>query len=642
MNPEARAPERRPLSRSSFRWLLLCILIGVVAGLGAIAFYELVHLVTDACLGWAGYHPVRPRGESGETLLARLGVSIAHSTAADALPPSERSIVWWKALLLPAAGGLIVGLLIQRFSPEARGHGTDAAIAAYHHKRGVIKPAVIWVKAVASAITLGTGGSGGQEGPITQIGAGFGSHLATMLKLTARERRILLAVGMGAGVAAIFRTPLAGALFAAEILYSSNDFESEVILPSIVGCVISYSVFTWPYEQGTLFATHLTTSASALKFHHALELIPYTALGLVLAIMVIFYAKVFYGIEAAFHRLRIPSAAKPMIGGLLTGALAVAFYTVIQDGRALNLLSFGYGAVQEAFDIPTAAEAVSSPWLLAALLFSIGVLKILATSFTIGSGGSAGLLGPSMVVGGTVGAAVGVVFQQIWPMPLHPGTFAIVGMAGFFTGAACVPISTLIMVGEITGNYQLLIPVMWVEAMTYALTRGHTIYKSQVRDRTASPAHRGDFLIDVLEDLPVSDLLKHLRPAETLRVGTSFRDVMDVISKSKTHYYPILNEQSGLVGIFSVNDVRAYIGNEAVWDLLVVEDVMTRDVLTVTPADHLGRVMRRFTERNIDEIPVVAANDPSRVLGMLRRREVIQAYNQRLDGLQAEARAEVA
>jgi CIC family chloride channel protein len=247
-----------------------------------------------------------------------------------------------------------------------------------------------------------------------------------------------------------------------------------------------------------------------------------------------------------------------------------------------------------------------------------------------------------MVVGGTAGAAVGLVFQQILPGQYHPGAFAIVGMAGFFTGAARVPISTLIMVGEMTGNYQLLIPVMWVEAITYSLTRGHSIYKSQVWDRTASPAHRGDFLVDVLEDLPVAGLMDQLRPAKVIRRGATCRDVMAEIALSKTQYYPVLDSEDCLVGIFSVNDVRPYIGNESVWDLMVVEDVMTKRVLTVTPRDHLGRVMRRFTERNIDEIPVVDAENPKRLLGMLRRKEVIQAYNLRIEGLQAEAEAEVA
>lgn len=626
-------PRKRPSPRqhrfnSNLRWFVLSIAVGVVAGLGAVFFFELSDRLSHLFMHWAGYAPVPPRGESG-----------------GAIPdPSDYEtpvIVWWKLLLLLVTGGAVVGVLVQRFAPEAKGHGTDGAIEAFHRKRGEINPRVIWVKTVASAITLATGGSGGREGPIAQIGAGFGSFLGRALKLSPRERRMLLALGMGAGVGAIFRAPLAGALFAAEILYARSDFESEVILPSIIGCVISYEVFTGLQalihqhsQQLTLFVT-----GPDLAFHQPLELIPYTVLALVLSGMVWVYARSFYGIEGLFERWRIRPWIKPALGALLTGLLALGLWRATGDGRSLNVLAFGYAVIQEAFDLQVPhGEA----WALAGMMMLIAFGKILTTGLTIGSGGSAGVFGPSMVIGAAIGCAVGLVFTEIWPsLGVHPGAFAIVGMAGFFTGAASVPISTLIMVSEITGNYSLLVPVMWVETITFALTGRASIYRAQVPRRYDSPAHRGDFIVDVLEDLRVQDLRSKLRSPTLVKVGTSLRDIMRIIDESKSHYFPVVGPENRLVGIFSTNDVRRYLHDEMMWDLLVAADIMVSPVITLRLEDNLATAMRRFTTRNIDEVPVVQQDQPDRVLGMLGRREVIHSYNAEVEaGRRAQAEAQ--
>ena len=609
-----------PPLRSTLKWFGLITLVGAVAGLGAVAFYEISHAFAVATMGLAGYHPVVPRGESG--------------LFDEPLPYDSPRIIWWAALLFPAVGGALCGLLVTRFAPEARGHGTDAAVGALHRKRGVIHPRVIWVKAVASILSLGTGGSGGREGPIAQMGAGFGSWLATQFKLSVRERRILLAVGIGAGIGAIFRAPLAGALFAAEIMYSRTDFESEVILPSIVGCVVSYEVFTAFMGQGSLFATDLIPNAKSLVFENPLELIPYSVLGLLLAGLGIFYVKVFYGTEEVFDRLKMPGWTKPALGGLLTGAIGLAFWQLSGDGRSLNVLAFGYSAIQEAFDLPPSSALTGHEeiWGLAAVFMGIAILKIFTTSLTISSGGSAGVFGPSMVIGGSAGVAVGLVAQKLWPEVVHhPGTFAIVGMAVFFTGVANVPISTLLMVSEITGNYRLLLPVMWVETLTYSLTQRTTIYRAQVPYRMDSPAHRGEFIIDVLEDLRVRDVAKHLRDPSLVKVGTPLREIMRLVDETRSHYFPVVGPGDRLVGIFSINDIRRYLHDEGMWDLLVAADIMLSPVITLTLSADLGTALRRFTLRNIDEIPVVKEDEPDRIIGMLGRREVIGAYNQRVE-----------
>jgi CIC family chloride channel protein len=607
------------------RGLLLAGIVGVGAGVAAIGFYALSHAVFELAMGGiAGYHPVQPRGTTRDY--------------AAVFDYSAATIRAWACLLVPAAGGLIVGILVQRFAPEAKGHGTDAAVDAFHRRQGVIRPAVIWVKTIASAITLGSGGSGGREGPIAQIGAGFGSWIATRLRVSNRERRILLAVGMGAGVAAIFRAPLAGALFAAEILYRNMDFESDVIIPSLLGCIVAYSVFTIPFGQGSLFAAAEIPNAHLFVFRSPIELLFYVALGGVLAAVGYFYVRCFYGTEALFDRLRIRPWLKPAVGGLATGALALLLFHLTDDGRVLGVLAFGYTAIQEAFDLPNAAVMGPDGWRLAAIFLLVALGKAVTTSLTIGSGGSGGVFGPSMVIGGSAGAAFGIVASRLWPsVAPHPGCFALVGMAGLFGGVARVPISTLLMVSEMTGDYELTVPVMAIVLVTFVSCRKFSLYRSQVASLKDSPAHRGDFLYDVLEGIRVGDLRGLLRPPSTVSAGARLGALIPTLLESRSHYFPVVEGDARLVGIFTLNDVRRHLNDRDLLEVLVVADIMTTPVIAVTVADDLNQVMRRFTQKNLDEIPVVEAGDSPRLLGMLRRREVIEAYNARISSEREEA-----
>ena len=613
---------KKPIVQSSLRWFLLSIGVGLLAGGAALAFFELSHFLSEYLIGdVAGYRPVVPRGESKDQLTA-------YDYGAATIDP------WW-CLLLPALGGLFVGVLSYRFPNDVRENGTGAAITAFHEKRGLIPPAVIWVKMLTSSVTLGTGGSGGREGPIAQICAAIGSWIAQLLKLTVRERRLMLMIGMAAGVSAIFRAPLAGALFAAEVLYSRTDFESEVIMPGIIACVTSYTVFSSVLGQGSLFATNFLAQADRIAFLHPAELLPYTVLGVVLVFLIFLNVSLFDRIAKVFDALPWPYVLKPTMGGLLTGAFALVLFHSLGDGRVLNVLGYGYAAVQEVFDYDAGQDVGVVPWSIVIMLGVIAVGKIITTAFTVESGGSAGVFGPSMVIGGSAGGLVGILFHNLNPhFAPHPGAFAIVGMASFFAAAAKVPISTLIMVSEITGNYRLLLPAMWVEAITFALCRNVSIYRPQVPSRIQSPAHRGEFIVDMLEGLKVSLLMDRLRKATLVRVSEPLREVVHQIEESHSHYYPVVDEDGQMVGIFSTNDVRRYLHDQPMWDLLVAADLMTRKVMTVNPDTTLNRILEMFTEKNLDEIPVVSESDPGKIVGMLGRREVIAIYNARL----AEAR----
>jgi CIC family chloride channel protein len=588
--------------RTSGKWFLLSAIIGVVAGVGAIVFQFASQTVLHYTVAEvAGYAPEEPAGE--------------HSF----YQRHERPFSPWLIVAVMAGGGLASGIIVYTFAPEAEGHGTDAAIEAFHQKRGLIRARIPIVKMLTSAITIGTGGSGGREGPIAQIGAGFGSFLATQLNLSARDRRIMLAAGMGAGVGAIFRAPLAGALFSAEILYRDADLESDVIVPSAISSIIGYSVFS-SFLPADLQFTPLFGNRLQFEMASPAELLPLTVLAGILVLVGIVYIKVFYGIRDLFHKIPVIRHLRPMIGAALAGLCGIAlFYIMGQDQRALAVLSTGYGALQAAFDGKSSGMGPG-------LLVAIALVKILTTSLTISSGGSGGVFGPSMVIGGCTGAAVGGVFHQLWPSLVpHPEIFAIVGMAGFFAGCAHAPISTIIMVSEMTGDYKLLVPTMWVSTLCFLLCRRWSLYEKQVPSRLESPAHRGDFIVDLLEGIHVRDV--PLKQRQCVPESMSLREIVRLLPDTRQNYFPVLDADNRLAGVFSTDDVRSYLYDDTIWQLADARDVMATRLVSVTPDDDLNTAMKRFTELNLDEIPVLDSNDGGKLLGMLRRKDVISVYN---------------
>lgn len=591
----------------SGKWTFLSILVGLIAGLGGIAFQVIGQFVMHYSLVYfSGYAPGEAVGEH----------FIFENSHSEHFSP-------WMIVLVMTVGGLLSGWLVYTFAPEAEGHGTDAAIDAYHNKRGRIRGRIPVIKTFASAITLGTGGSGGREGPIAQIGASFGAYLGKLLNLPSRDRRILLAAGMGAGVGAVFRAPLAGALFAAEILYSESDFEAEVIIPAATASIIGYSVYgLWlppDMHHMPLFGNKLTYAAGS-----PLELIPYAVLAIVLVAMGVLYIKVFYGVHKLFSKVPVPKTIRPAIGACLAGLLGVGLFKFWgEEISSLAVLSTGYGTLQTALN---SAADVGVP-----LLFTIAVVKILTTSLTISSGGSGGVFGPSMVIGGCTGAAMGLTFQKIWPSLVpHPEAFAIVGMAGFFAGCAHAPFSTIIMVSEMTGGYGLLLPTMWVSTLTFVMGRPWKLYSKQVPSRLESPAHRGDFLVDVLEGIRVQDVYQERKLLVQIPEAMSLDEIVHTIAKTRQHYFPVVDSDERLVGIFSNDDVRSYLYDETLWKLANARDVMNSRVVSVTPNDDLNTALRCFTAIAIDELPVVDPLDRGKLLGTIRHKEVIAAYNKRL------------
>ena len=417
--------------------------LGVIVGLATVAFHRMAEFVHD----FAGL---------------------------DRIAENNR----WALFFLPAAGAVAGSLIIKRFSSLRHARGTDSAVYAYHHSDGVIPGATIPVKSVASVVTVECGGSAGYEGPITLVGAACGSFLASVLHLDGRARRILMAAGLAAGISALFRAPLAGALFGAEIFYSSSDLEYDVILPSFVASAVSYTVFACFVGWQPLFAM------PDYAFENGVRLFPYIALAFVVTLGARFYITFFRTTESFFTRLEMPSWARVAIGGLATGAIGVCLPDVLGPG---------YSVIQRTFSTPDAtaiSDTVTRDWPLHGFLLFF-FLKTIATSCTVGSGGSGGVFAPALVCGGTLGAAVGIAFEAILPssIGIHPASFALVGMAGFVAAAVRCPLAAIVMVAEISGNHALLLPTMWVCGIAFWLNNGWSLYRSQVHDRDASPVY---------------------------------------------------------------------------------------------------------------------------------------------------------
>jgi len=591
----------------------LSLLVGIISGLGAIAFYAacqvVVHYALDA---GAGYRPPAPGGEP----------SLFAETSQPFRP--------WLLLIVPTLGGILSGLLVFTLAPEAEGHGTDAAIAAYHYHQGRIRPRVPLVKIIASALTIGTGGSGGREGPIAQIGAGFGSFLGSLLRLRPTECRILMAAGMGAGVAAIFRAPLAGALFAAEVLYRSPDFESEVIIPAALASISAYCTFGVAFGWAPLFSL----PEEVLKlytFDNPWHLLPYLLLALFLVVLAMLYTRSFYGLNYLFRRLPLRSHFKPALGAFLSGLLGLTLYLVLrQDTRVLAVLSFGYGALQVALTVPPAA---GGELFLVLVLLAIAVGKILTTGLTIGSGGSGGVFGPSMVIGGCGGGALGIFLHWLWPgLAPHPGTFVIVGMAGFFAAAAKTPFSTLVIVSEMTGNYNLLLPTLWVCALAFLLSDEQSIYSSQAENRTRSPAHQGDYVREVLAGLCVGQFVTPLEKVPLVHVEDRLPDVLERLSGCPYQALPVTNTEGRLLGVVSLEEVHLASQSPHLRPLVVAADLMRDDVTPLRPEDSLDRALELFVESNLLELPVVDGFPSQQVIGIVRRSDVSSTYLRHVHG----------
>lgn len=572
-----------------WRWIFLGVLVGVVSGFGAILFNFLLKVGTQFFM---------------KDLLNLFLSEELQEFSVFGFPLSRWMILW-----IPALGGLLSGLLVFRFAPEAEGHGTDAMIESFHRKKGMVRKRVPIIKTIASAITIGSGGSAGKEGPIAQIGSGFASFMGSLLKMDDRERRILLLAGAAGGIGAIFKAPLGAALFATEVLYRRPEFEFEGIIPSILSSIVAYSVFTLYYGWGTIF--HIPRLSPVIA---PSELLIYGIFGIFCAAIGFLYIHFFYGIrDHFFNRLHFSKSFKPALGGLILGG--IAFFLP-------QVLGGGYDSIQSAID------GNLTLWTMLVLVFA----KIFATSFTISSGGSGGVFAPSLFIGSMLGGFYGRFCSPLFPdLLLNPSGFVLVGMGGFFAGVAKVPIASLIMVAEMTGGYSLIVPMMIVSIISYLILGETSLYEKQVSTRIDSPAHVGDFAVDILDHLSVKDALPPDRRVETIPEDMQFEEILQLIVHSNQNNFPVVDNDGHLKGILSLTDIRRVMLEKELHKLVIAKDIAVEEVLTVTLEDDLNTALKKMTAAEIRDLPVVSREDSQKVISMLSRKDIIRTYHDQIE-----------
>ena len=585
-------PAEQPLElQIAGRTLLHAALVGLGAGILACAFFACAELVQNVLLEHlAAYEPLRAHGERVWGAAASGHVRL------------------WLLLVIPAVGALIGGLCC-RLAPECSGGGGDATIDAFHHEQGVVRGRVLWVKPLASVATLGAGGSGGREGPTMHIGAALGSTIGRYLRVSTRERRVLMVAGIAAGISAVFRAPLGAALIAIEMLYR-DDFESEALIPSVLASVVAYSVSISVFGQSTLFG-HLPPYA----FHP--EHIP---LYIVLAVVIAAAASMFVAslrlAQRTFQRLDVPEWVRPAAGGLALGVLVVLtlhFVGPLMNGgdRGLGILGGGYGASQVAI---TGADWLPLGWTGVEILAVLAIVKIIASSLTIGSGGSAGDFAPALAIGGLLGGAFGLAARLALHDPsIQPGAFALVGMGTFYGGIANTPLAALVLVCEMAGSYELLVPLMLAEGVAVIALRKVSLYPAQLPTLRDSPVHRKE--VDPLANARCRDVLRRGEPFLLVSPRTSIRELLAQIEVSAHQgVFPVVDDDGKLRGLICDESLRFVASNPELHDLGIAADLVTRPVSIHQNAD-LRDAAQLLVSHDLRGVPVV--DDQGRVAGIL-------------------------
>jgi CIC family chloride channel protein len=478
----------------------------------------------------------------------------------------------------------------------------------------------VTVKALASIFTLGSGGSGGREGPTMQIGGAIGSLVGRYLRVSVRERRILLIAGVAGGMAAVFRTPLGAALLAVEVLYR-DDFESDALIPALLASVVAYSVFISFNGESTLFA-------HAPRYPFVPAHLPYYAImALLVAVLASGFLSLLHGVQKLTARLPVPTWARPGVGGLLLGVTATPVVMFVgprigQAGQGLGIFGGGYGAAQVAI--------VGANWLPdglrgAELLLLAGLVKIVATSFTVGSGGSAGDFGPSLVMGGLFGGAFGRALQGLTGDPsIDSGAFALVGMGTFYGGIAHVPVSSLVMVCELAGSYDLLVPLMLAEGVAFIALRKKSLYSAQVPSKRESPAHRHDLVFHALEALRAGDVAVRDRPFISFEMATPAHDVIHKIADSSWQdVFPVVGGDGKMVGIVDTDLLRTF-ASQPDFELVTVAADLMRSPISVPSTESLHAAIDLMLNHQLRELPVV--DEAGKIVGFLDEADVTRAY----------------
>jgi CIC family chloride channel protein len=580
------APRSKRLGQHLSRWLerhgvsesavimATALIVGVGAGLGAVIFRWLIATVTELAFAEGGL---------------------------------VSSIAPFHILLLPAVGGAIIGPIIERFAREAKGHGVPEIMESVALRGGRIRPQVAVVKSVASAICIGTGGSSGQEGPIAQIGAGLGSTVGQLLNLSDERIRNLVACGAGGGIAAIFNAPIAGSIFALEVILGQfhATYFGAVVISSVTADVVAHffesdvSAFTVP----------------AYTLISPWELVAYTVLGALAALVAVGFTRFLYLSEDLWEALHIPEYLKPAGGGLLLGLVGML---TLQDGGIPRIFGVGYGTINAALFGQLALHT--------ALILML--LKGLATALTLGSGGSGGVFAPLLFMGAALGQAYGQTTGQLFPAITGPaGAYALVGMAAVFGGAAHAPATAILIVFEMTRDYRIILPLMLATVMSTLVSRilsRESIYTLKLSRRGINLQQGQD--VDLMQGIEVGEAMT--TELEVVPPDMSLDDLAVEFQKTHHHGFPVVNGNGDLVGVVSLRDMERALAEGPLRGKKVIDIATTKGLLVAYPDEPMWRALRRLGTRDLSRLPVVEERGSRHLVGVIRRRDIVRAYNQ--------------
>ncbi|HUU27533.1 MAG TPA: chloride channel protein [archaeon] len=552
-------------------FLIVAVAIGILGGFGAVLFRWLISALKFVFFG------------PGDNLLE---VAL--------------SLPWWQRAAIPAIGGLVLAPFIRYFARETKGHGVPEVMESLVLRAGRIKPRTIFTRAMASAITIASGGSVGREGPIVQIGSAIGSTVGQFLKASESRMRTLVGCGAAAGMAATFNAPLGGALFAVEVIL--GDFGLAQITPIIISSV-----------AGTAISRYFLGNFPAFEFHPPpivshFELLFYAILGLSAGILAWLYVTVLYRSEDLFESISIPAWIKPALGGLLVGLIGIWFPHVFSTGyESINL------ALQR--NLPLI------------MLLALAFIKLFATSITIGSGGSGGVFAPALFQGAMLGGFMGALFHLAFPNLTAPyGSYALVGMGAMIAGSMQAPITVIMMIFELTNDYTIILPVMTSSIIStlvaYRLLGGQSVYTRKLYRKGIS-LYRGRDL-NILRNLKVRDVME--TNLEKVNESTPITQLIHKALSNPHSNFIQVDERNRMTGLIPLQNILEAMRDENLRDLLVAQDVALFDYPVLETEESLDEVIRKFGDSPIEEMPVVEASKPHVPVGVLRHSDVLQAY----------------
>lgn len=523
----------------------------------------------------------------------------------------------WLIPLVPMAGGLLVGPIVYFYASEAKGHGVPEVMAAVALKSGVIRARVAVAKAVASAICIGSGGSAGREGPIVQIGAAVGSTTGQLFKLSGDRVKILVGCGAAAGISAVFNAPIAGVIFALEVILGDFTIRtfSPVILSSVLSSVVSRAILR---DQPAFIVP-------PYQLVSAWEVPLYILLGGFAGIVAVVFTRTLYMSEDFFdHKVKIPGYLKPALGGLLLGFTGLV---------AVNLNYSGFALLSAPAIFSDGYESVSSVlgggglWY---TLLALVVLKILATNLTLGSGNSGGIFAPSLFIGAMAGGLFGIIVHSLFPgVTAHPGAYALVGMAAVVAGTTHATITSILIVFEMTKDYRIMLALMIACVFSTLVARRFlrpSIYSLKLIRRGIRLSGGRD--VNLLEVIKVGDIMQ--RDFKTVPMHTSLYALLRYLEESTETTLPVVTPEGRLYGMISFQDLRTVLTKHEIDALVIASDIATRDIVSITEDENLNQAFEKFGLRDFDLLPVVEKDDPTKIKGVIHKSYVISYYNKRL------------